>query len=107
MSLQSLATSRVFKPFADAPGVHYATLRKHDNGGLTILLKFEPGAQYHPHRHPGGEEYYVLEGELDDVGKTWPAGSYVWHAPGSIHKPRSKTGCTVLVILPQAVELVG
>jgi anti-sigma factor ChrR (cupin superfamily) len=89
------------------PGVSYRTLRKHENGGLTLLLKFEPGARYHTHRHPGGEEYYVLEGELDDLGKTWPRGSYVHHPPGSTHRPSSKAGCVVLVILLQPVELLG
>ncbi|MCC6575348.1 MAG: cupin domain-containing protein [Planctomycetes bacterium] len=105
-STTNLAATRVFRPFADVPGVHYATLRKHDNGGLTILLKFDPGAAYHTHKHPGGEEYYVLEGFLDDLGKSWPAGSYIYHPPGSTHKPRSKAGCVVLVVLPQGVEML-
>lgn len=96
-----------WREFADAPGVRYKTLRKHSGGGLSILLKFDPGAKYHTHRHPGGEEYYVLEGVLDDLGKQWPAGSYIWHPPGSLHRPFSKQGATVLVVLPQAVELVS
>lgn len=106
-SIQILASEREWRQFADNPGVAYQTLRKHPNGGLTILLKFEPGARYHSHRHPGGEEYFVLEGELDDLGKSWPAGSYIWHPPGSTHRPASKAGCVVFVVLPEAVELLG
>jgi quercetin dioxygenase-like cupin family protein len=98
---------REWREFADNPGVSYKTLRKAESGGLTLLLKFEPGARYHTHRHPGGEEYYVLEGALDDLGKSWPAGSYIWHPPGSAHRPASKAGAVVLVILPQPVELLG
>lgn len=106
MSIQSQAADRAFKPFSDAPGVSYCVLCKHESGGLTLLLRFEPGAVYHAHRHPGGEEYYVLEGELEDLGKFWPAGSYIWHPPKSAHKPKSTRGCLVLVFLPQAVELL-
>lgn len=106
-SIQILTHEREWREFPDNPGVSYKTLRKHENGGLTILLKFEPGARYHGHRHPGGEEYYVLEGELDDLGKGWPAGSYIWHPPGSAHRPSSRKGCVVLVMLPQGVELLG
>ncbi|HXL56306.1 MAG TPA: cupin domain-containing protein, partial [Chitinophagaceae bacterium] len=29
---------------------------------ITILLKFEPGASYPYHNHPGGEEIFVLQG---------------------------------------------
>ncbi|MCB9894601.1 MAG: cupin domain-containing protein [Planctomycetes bacterium] len=110
--IQILADEREWREFPDAEGVAYKTLRKHPStssgqaGGLTILLKFAPGARYHGHRHPGGEEYYVLEGELDDLGKSWPAGSYIWHPPGSAHRPSSKTGCVVFVVLPQPVELL-
>lgn len=105
--IQIRTSEREWRAFPDSPGVLYKTLRKHPNGGLSILLRFEPGARYHTHRHPGGEEYYVLEGELDDLGKAWPTGSYIWHPPGSVHRPASKAGCVVLVILPEAVELLA
>ena len=100
-------TEREWREFADNPGVSYKTLRKHEQGGVTLLLKFDPGARYHAHRHPGGEEYYVVEGVLDDMGKGWPAGSYIWHPPGSSHRPASKSGAVVLVTLPQPIERLG
>jgi len=106
-SIQIPPDDRPWREFADNPGVSYRTLRKGDAGSLTLLLKFQPGAGYHAHRHPGGEEYYVLEGALDDLGKSWPAGSYIWHPPGSAHRPASKAGAVVLVMLPQAIELLG
>lgn len=104
--IQILADEREWREFADAPGVSYKTLRKHASGGngLTILLKFNPGARYHGHRHPAGEEYFVLEGELNDLGKSWPKGSYIWHPPGSAHRPFSEKGCVVLVVLPEGIE---
>jgi anti-sigma factor ChrR (cupin superfamily) len=104
--IQMVTADREWREFADAPGVSYKTLRKHTGGGLTILLKFAPGARYHTHRHPGGEEYYVLEGVLNDLGEDWPAGSYIWHPPGSVHRPFSKEGCVVLVVLAQPIERI-
>ncbi len=105
-AIQIAADALSWREFKDAPGVHFKTLRKHPSGGLTLLLRFEAGARYHTHKHPGGEEYFVLEGTLEDLGKSWPAGSYIWHPPGSVHRPASRTGCVVLVILPAAVEVL-
>ncbi|MBP9890933.1 MAG: cupin domain-containing protein [Planctomycetes bacterium] len=105
-AIQRLTQEMEWREFADTPGVSYKTLRKGEDGSLTLLLKFAAGAAYHTHRHPAGEEYFVLEGELEDLGKAWPAGSYLWHPPQSAHKPRSSKGAVVLVLLPKAVELL-
>jgi anti-sigma factor ChrR (cupin superfamily) len=97
-----------WRPFAEAPGVSFKTLKTHRPGtGITLLLRFEPGAHYPAHRHPAGEEYQVLEGELTDGGTAYGVGTYVWHPPGSVHRPRSETGAVVLVFLREAIELVG
>lgn len=106
-AIQIQTAERDWREFPDAPGVSYKTLRKHEGTGLTLLLKFKPGARYHTHRHPAGEEYYVLEGELQDIGQSWPAGSYLWHPPGSVHRPSSEQGCVVLVVLPRGVEVLA
>src|SRR5437016_2601022 len=56
-----------WRDFDEAPGVAYKVLRTHKPGtGLTLMLRFAPNATYPAHRHPQGEEYYVLEGELVD-----------------------------------------
>ncbi len=98
--------AREFRPLPDAKGVLYQTLRKHDNGRLTLLLKFLPDTQYRAHRHPQGEEYFVIEGVLRDMGRDHAAGSYVWHEPGSVHAPSSQIGCVVLVTLPAPIEFI-
>ena len=69
-----------------------------------VLVKFEPGSRYGAHRHPEGEEYYVIEGSLEDGGKSWGPGSYVYHPPGSTHRPTSKEGCIIFITLPKPVE---
>lgn len=94
--------------FPEATGVAYQLLRRHPaGGGSTLLLRFAPGADYPAHRHPAGEEYFVLDGSLDDGGRTHRAGDYIYYPPGSVHRPSSREGCTVLVVLPARVEPVG
>ena len=104
-----LATADMpWRPFDEAPGVAFRVLKTHPPGnGATLLLRFDPGSSYPAHRHPGGEEYHVLDGELVDGAERYGAGTYVWHPPGSVHRPRSESGATVLVFVPEGIELVG
>jgi anti-sigma factor ChrR (cupin superfamily) len=73
-------------------------------GESAVLLRFEPGASYDAHRHPRGEQYLVLEGELDDGGRRYGPMTYVHHAPGSAHRPTSPTGALVFVVLAAPIE---
>jgi anti-sigma factor ChrR (cupin superfamily) len=94
-----------WRPFEDAPGVRYKVLRHHDQRrGITLLLQFDPGARYPAHRHPEGEDYYVLEGTLQDGAQLYGAHHFVHHPAGSVHQPSSPSGCTLLVILPAHIE---
>lgn len=94
------------------PGVEWKKLAfdarpvEEGGGASAVLLKFAPGASYGAHRHPRGEQYYVLEGSLEDGGQTWSAGSYVQHAPGSVHRPSSRDGCVLFVTLGAPIEIV-
>jgi anti-sigma factor ChrR (cupin superfamily) len=87
-------------------GVSWKKLYFGDEGS-SVLLRFEPGAAYGAHRHPAGEQYFVLEGSVVDGGQTWGAGAYVRHAAGSAHRPRSDEGCLLFVTLPAPIELVS
>lgn len=103
--LQVASAGMPWRSFPDAPGVEYKVLRRHATaGGLTLLLRFAPGADYPAHRHPAGEEYLVLAGSLEDGGRTYHAGDYVYYPPGSAHRPASREGTTLLVLLPAAIE---
>ena len=97
--------SRPWRAFPDAPGVHYKVLRHHaERRGITLLLQFDPGAVYPTHRHPEGEEYFVLEGSVQDGAHSYGAHTFVYHPPGSAHRPASANGCTLLVNLPAPIE---
>lgn len=96
-------------PWRDTPheGVRWKKLYFGGAGqGSAVLLEFAPGASYGAHRHPAGEEYLVLEGSLEDGGRTWAAGSYVRHPAGSVHRPSSQEGCLLFVTLPAPIEPV-
>lgn len=105
-SPQRLQTKELeWRSFPEAQGVDYKVLRRHpEAGGSTLLLRFAPGADYPAHRHPAGEEYFVLSGSLDDGGSIYRAGDYIYYPPGSAHRPASREGCTLLVVLPAQVE---
>lgn len=73
----------------------------------TILLKFEPGSSYPAHNHPGGEEIFVLEGDLRLGKDALVQGDYLYTAPGNRHAVHSQGGCVVLVSVPEQVELLN
>ena len=86
-------------------GVWWKKLRfDAESGESAVLLKFEPGASYGTHRHPDGEEYFVLDGSLEEGDRSWGAGTYVRHQPDSVHRPSSKEGCLLFVRLPHPIE---
>src|SRR6185503_15449895 len=97
-------------PWRDTPcaGVRWKKLRfDAATGESAVLLEFAPGATYDAHRHPLGEDYLVLEGSLEDGGKSYGAMTYVHHPAGSAHKPSSKEGCVLFVLLRAPIEALG
>lgn len=72
----------------------------------TFLLKFEAGASYANHNHPAGEEVYVLEGEVRFGPDQLFEGDYLYTVPGATHSVYSKTGCTMLFVVPEEVEML-
>lgn len=110
MAEASLRVDSADLPWRDTPcpGVAWKKLRfDADTGASAVLLRFAPGAVYDSHRHPGGEQYLVLEGRLRDGDEVWGPGAYVWHPPGSSHRPSSDEGCLVFVTLPRPIEVLG
>ena len=67
----------------------------------TSIVRYSAGSQFSYHRHPGGEEFLVLEGVFQDETGDFRAGTYVRNPPGSGHAPRTKEGCTIFVKLWQ------
>ncbi|MBL7762633.1 MAG: cupin domain-containing protein [Chitinophagaceae bacterium] len=72
----------------------------------TILLKFEPGASYPYHNHPGGEELFVLEGEVTIEGAVLKVGDYLYTPVNFKHAVKTENGCTILFMIPKEVEII-
>lgn len=94
-------------------GVHYKGIsvislnyNEEKKRSTTILLKFEPGAAYPYHNHPGGEEIFMLEGEAVIEQVTLSQGDYLYTPPGFKHSVTTKTGCTMLFVIPEEVEIL-
>lgn len=76
------------------------------NRSPTILLKFDAGASYPLHTHPGGEEVFVLEGDIHLGKDHLHAGDYLFTAPDNLHAVRTDGGCVVFLKAPRATEFV-
>lgn len=61
------------------------------------LVRLGPGTVVPEHDHPGGEEVYVIAGELADADGTYGQGTWLRLPDGSRHQPRSDGGCTLYV----------
>ncbi|GAB6070630.1 cupin domain-containing protein [Thiomicrorhabdus hydrogeniphila] len=100
---QRVVIETLNQPWIGSPseGVLRKPLEKEfaESGRTTSLVQFMPGASFAPHKHPMGEELFVLEGVFSDETGDYPAGSYIRNPPGSMHKPFSKEGCVLFVKL--------
>lgn len=70
-------------------------------GKVTSIVRYAPGARFHEHAHPDGEEILVLEGVFSDHTGDWPAGTLLLNPEGFAHAPFSLSGCELLVRLRQ------
>jgi len=67
----------------------------------TSLVRYAAKSVFPAHSHALGEEFLVIEGVFSDEHGDYPAGTYVRNPPGSLHSPRTRPGCTILVKLRQ------
>lgn len=74
-------------------GVDVVPLAARENEQV-YLMRLQPGTVLPPHDHPGGEELFVLEGELADQNGRYPKGAWLRNPPGSSHDAFSDQGCT-------------
>lgn len=75
-----------------------------ERGHATSVVRYEPGASFSRHGHPGGEEILVLAGTFSDEAGDYGPGTYLRNPPGSGHAPFSRDGCTLFVKLHQFAE---
>ena len=67
-------------------------------GQGSYLMIMAPGTRCNPHRHNGPEEFYIIEGDLEDCdGYRYVAGDFVSLSGGSEHFSVSHSGCRLVV----------
>ena len=68
----------------------------------TSLVRYAPDSDFPAHRHGGGEEIFVLEGEFADEHGAYPAGYYLRNPVGTEHSPTvGAKGALIFVKLHQ------
>lgn len=72
-----------------------------ESGHATSVVKYDAGASFRPHPHPGGEEILVLSGVFSDHSGDYGPGAYLRNPEGFSHAPFSDQGCEILVKLHQ------
>ncbi len=92
----------------DTKGIYVKALRydEQTKRSPTILLKFDAGAKYPYHNHPGGEELFVLEGSVIIAGQTLNAGDYLYTPVDFKHSVTTETGCILLLMIPEEVVIL-
>ena len=100
-------TNDDWRPSKAGTGVSVKLLRRDaQSGAVTVLLRFDPGARFPAHRHPAGEEVFVVEGDVRIGKERLHQGDYLYAEPGSIHAVSSESGGMILVVLPQPVQIL-
>jgi anti-sigma factor ChrR (cupin superfamily) len=74
-------------------------------GTVTSVVRYDAGARFHAHPHPGGEEILVLSGTFSDARGDFGPGSYMLNPEGFSHAPFSVDGCVLFVKLRQYAGL--
>ena len=59
-------------------------------GESVALVKWAPNTEFHPHKHWGGEEIFVIAGTFYDEHGTYPTGSWLRSPHLSQHTPYTK-----------------
>lgn len=68
------------------PGLSVMPLHEH-NGVSTALVRWAPNTRFNTHRHPGGEEIFVLDGVFRDEHGRYPRHSWLRSPRWSQHTP--------------------
>jgi quercetin dioxygenase-like cupin family protein len=78
-------------------GIRLKNLRFDETGKrpLAFLISLDAGASYPPHNLPGGDELFMLEGEVDYGKFELKKGDFLVTPPDANLLISSKTGCTM------------
>jgi quercetin dioxygenase-like cupin family protein len=87
-----------------APGVERGELRATKPGAGAALLRFAAGSSSGDHRHPDGEELFVLRGRLRLGTAVLGAGDYHYTPPGGVNDAEAYEDTILFQIQPTPAE---
>jgi anti-sigma factor ChrR (cupin superfamily) len=87
-------------------GVEICVMRMYEERGATVLMRVAAGSGFPAHTHRGGEELYVLAGQVVVGAVPLKEGDYLWTPPGGIHALEAETDALLLITAPQGVKIV-
>ena len=87
--------------WTETKGLDYSVLRPQNGGGATIFLRFAKGTRGAAHTHPGGEELFVVSGDITIGDRRVKAGDYLYTPPGAAHDAEAHDDTVLLLSLPQ------
>jgi anti-sigma factor ChrR (cupin superfamily) len=73
---------------ADDPGVEVLYLHEYGEERVA-LMRYAPDTRVATHRHPGGQEAFVIAGLFGDESGEYAAGTWIRNPPGIEHTPFS------------------
>jgi anti-sigma factor ChrR (cupin superfamily) len=74
-----------------------------EHGTVTLLMRFQPGAQLPEHHHQGNEQTFVLEGSCCIGSVCIKKGDFHFVEAGETHGDVvSKEGCILLLVVDEA-----
>ncbi|SFI98801.1 cupin domain-containing protein [Thermoflavimicrobium dichotomicum] len=85
-------------------GVKISYLRKSADE-YSILLQMDAHSQFPVHEHVGGEEIFVVEGEVQVGEEKLNRGDYYYLPPGFNRSVSTDKGCTLLISSAKGVQL--
>ncbi len=87
-------------------GVSMFVLHQNNVEGGAAFLRFEAGARFPSHDHPGGGEAYVIRGSVAVGDQVLHAGDFLWTPPGGVHDMTAKVRSLVFVSTLKGIRLL-
>lgn len=86
-----------------APNIFEQIIWQGEQGKKALIYEFKAGAVFPglDSHDKGPEQIYVISGTFNDGVNDHKEGSFIHNPKGTAHIPQSKTGCIVLVIVPE------
>ena len=86
------------------PGTGDMKMLRNEPQGRTVLVRLAAGGEIVPHSHLGVVQHYVLEGEYESEGKTFPEGTYRFLPKDTDVSPITTLGGVTILMIYDAIQ---